>query len=85
MEGDDRRVRIVFERPDYLHLVPPNKRLSGIQDDIAKQVTDSDRTRAAVEVVLDRCTSFTASLVSSTLFGSLGRHSQTLPQFPKPI
>jgi hypothetical protein len=46
--------------------------------------TDSDRTRAAVVVVFDRCTSFTASLMPLPV-GTLGRHNQTLPQFPKPI
>ncbi len=55
------------------------------RNDIAQNVTNNDRTRAAVVVVFDRCTSFTASLVSSAPSNTLGRHNQTLPQFPKPI
>lgn len=46
--------------------------------------TYNDLTRAAVVFVLERWTSFTAILCepSSSRFGL---HSQTLPQFPKPI
>jgi hypothetical protein len=54
----------------------------------------SERTRAAVVGVLDLCTSLTAilELVVFTMLSLLGEagsvfglHSQTLPQFPKPI
>lgn len=50
--------------------------------------TYSERTRAAVVLVLERCTSLTATSTSLCLLGEeldLGRQSQTLPQFPKPI
>lgn len=48
----------------------------------------SDLTRAAVVDVFERCTSFTAIFVSCSCCSvddDFGRHSQTLPQFPKPI
>ena len=56
-------------------------------NDIAQKVTNNERTRAAVVVVFDRCTSLTASFVSLSPSDTctLGRHNQTLPQFPKPI
>lgn len=50
--------------------------------------TYSERTRAAVVLVLERWTSLTATSTSLCLSDEeldLGRHSQTLPQFPKPI
>lgn len=54
----------------------------------------NDLTRAAVVGVLERCTSLTAILASCSLSRPsaegdagfpFGRHSHTLPQFPKPI
>lgn len=47
----------------------------------------SDLTLAAVVDVFERCTSFTAIFVSCmcSVDDDFGRHSQTLPQFPKPI
>ena len=54
-----------------------------------KDAAYSDRTRAAVVDVLDLCTSLTAILSSCSWLDDddspFGLHSQTLPQFPKPI
>jgi hypothetical protein len=86
MERNDRRVRIILECPDYLHLIPSKWITFNDTEQYYERITDSDRTRAAVVVVvLDRCTSFTASLVLPASFDTLGWHNQTLPQFPKPI
>lgn len=70
---------------DNFHFVPSGKTLS--LTNIDSKMTYRDRTRAAVVEVLDLWTSFTASFCPFALAEeeSLGRHSQTLPQFPKPI
>jgi hypothetical protein len=96
MERDDRWVRIIFERPHDLHLVPSVPQVSHNHTSMTRchMITYNDCTLAIVVEELVRCTSFTAIFTSCTPSGSLadrdfdlylGRHNHTEPQLPKPI
>lgn len=91
MKGDDRRMWIILEVSNNLHFIPSEHDISPRVSEHTELLTYRDLTRAAVVEVLDLWTSLTASFCPlafarpSADEESLGRHSQTLPQFPKPI
>ena len=92
MERNNGWMRVRFEGPNDLHFIPPiSPDFSFMRNGRTGRWTYNDRTRAAVVDVLERWTNLTAIFWSETVERlperevDFGRHSQTLPQLPKPI